>query len=322
MVEPETAGDPTSEQKWVRSSLRQLSTRLAEVGHAVSPPTVGRLLEGLGYARHVNAKRREATDAHPEREAQFTQIKAQREEFERAGWPIISVDTKKKELIGNVKNAGQAWTQEPEAVNVHDFLNDAVGRAVPYGISDLTHNRGSVVVGKSADTPEFAVDAIAHWWDTQGAVSFPGSDRLLILADGGGSNGHRPRLWKKQLQELLCDQRGLAVHVCHYPPGCSKWNPIEHRLFSQISINWAGQPLRTWDTLLGYLRGTTTTTGLKVSAVLQEQTYATGQHVSDDDMHTLNLEPASICPRWNYTLRPREHSADDTIDTSNRELVS
>ena len=323
MVEPETAGDPTSEQKWVRSSLRHLSTRLAEVGHAVSPPTVGRLLKGLDYALHVNAKKREATDAHPERAAQFGHIAEQRDAFAQAGLPIISVDTKKKELIGNFKNAGQAWSHEPEAVNVHDFRNDALGRAVPYGIYDLTHNRGTVVVGTSADTPEFAVDAIAHWWDTEGAVSFPQADRLLILADGGGSNGYRPRLWKQHLQEHLCDQRGLTVVVCHYPTGCSKWNPIEHRLFSQISTNWAGKPLRTWDTLLAYLRGTTTTTGLAVSAVLQEGTYVAGQHVSDADMETLNLETDPVCPQWNYTLRPRDCLPRATSGVpSKREVVS
>ena len=309
MVETETAGDPASEQKWVRSSLRQLSARLTGVGHAVSPPTVGRLLKELDFALHVNAKKREAGAAHPERRAQFAHIAEQRQAFAEARLPIISVDTKKKELIGNFKNAGQAWSQEPEAVNVHDFLNDALGRAVPYGIYDPTHNRGTVVVGTSADTPQFAVEAIAHWWDTEGLVSFPGQDHVLILADGGGSNGARPRLWKQQLQEQLCDRRGLTITVCHYPTGCSKWNPIEHRLFSQISTNWAGKPLRTWDTLLSYVRGTTTRTGLSVTAVLQEGTYVTGQRVSDTEMATLNLEHADICPHWNYTLRPRQCDA-------------
>jgi DDE family transposase len=323
LVGPETAGDPQGEQKWLRSSLRQLSVRLAEVGHVVSPPTVGRLLKGLDYALHVNAKKREAGSAHPEREAQFAQIGEQRAAFEQAGWPIISVDTKKKELIGNFKNGGQAWTQEPEAVNVHDFLNDALGRAVPYGIYDLTYNRGTVVVGKSADTPEFAVDAIAYGWDTAGGISFPGANQLLILADGGGSNGSRPRLWKQQLQEHLCDRRGLTVTVCHYPTGCSKWNPIEHRLFRQISNNWAGKPLRTWDTLLGYVRGTTTSTGLAVSAVLQEGAYVTGRRVSDIAMHNLNLEHAAVCPHWNYTLRPRKADARDTSTAlSSPEVVS
>jgi len=296
---------------------------LGEVGHAVSPPTVGRLLKGLDYALHVNAKKREAGEAHPEREVQFAHIGEQRQAFEQAGWPVISVDTKKKELIGNFKNAGQAWTQAPEAVNVHDFRNDALGRAVPYGIYDVTHNRATVVVGQSADTPQFAVDAIAHWWDTDGVIAFPHADQVLILADGGGSNGARPRLWKHQLQEQLCDRRGLTVTVCHYPTGCSKWNPIEHRLFSQISSNWAAKPLRTWETILASVRGTTTNTGLTVSAVLQEGTYATGQRVSDREMETLNLDHHDICPHWNYTLRPRNANARDTgAAPSSSEVIS
>jgi hypothetical protein len=322
-VEPETAGDPMAEQKWVRSSLRQLSGRLEAVGHRVSPPTVGRLLQELGYALHVNAKKREARADHPDRAAQFEQIARQRQGFAEAGLPIISVDTKKKELVGNFKNAGPAWGREPEAVNVHDFLGDALGRAVPYGIYDLPHNRGTVVVGTSADTPAFAVGAIAHWWDTEGSVGFPAAGRVLILADGGGSNGYRARLWKQQLQDQLCDQRGLTVTVCHYPTGCSKWNPIEHRLFSQISSNWAGKPLRTWDTLLACLRGTTTTTGLAVSAVLDERTYETGRTVTDAEMRTLNLEHHIVCPRWNYTLRPRTNgTAEGATMPANRELVS
>jgi hypothetical protein len=322
MVEPETAGDPASAQKWVRSSLRQLRTHLTEVGHAVSPPTVGRLLKGLDYALHVNAKKREAGAAHPEREAQFEHIGEQRQAFAEAGLPIISVDTKKKDLIGDFKNPGQAWRREAETVNVHDFLNDALGRAVPYGIYDLIHNRGTVVVGNSADTPEFAVEAIAHWWDSDGAVAFPQTDQVLILADGGGSNGYRPRLWKQQLQDQLCDRRGLTVTVCHYPTGCSKWNPIEHRLFSQISNNWAGKPLRTWDTLLAYLRGTTTSTGLVVSAVLQDGAYAPGRRVSDTEMQALNLDHDVVCPQWNYTLRPRQDAARQTsITPSSPEVI-
>jgi hypothetical protein len=305
LVAPETAGDPMSEQKWVRSSLRQLSTRLKQAGHAASPPTVGRLLEKLGYALHVNAKKLEASAAHSDRNEQFEYIATQRQTFAAAGLPVISVDTKKKELIGNFKNAGQAWGQEAEAVNVHDFLNDAVGRAVPYGIYDLTHNRGTVYVGTSADTPQFAVDAIASWWESSGRLAFPQADHLLILADAGGSNGCRPRLWKQQLQYQVSDRFGLKVTVCHYPTGCSKWNPIEHRLFSHISLNWAGKPLRSWEIMLAYLRGTTTSTGLEVQALLWQSVYATGQSVSDTDMQTLNLERHLVCPNWNYTIRPR-----------------
>jgi hypothetical protein len=310
-----------SEQKWVRQSLRQLSGRLAELGHAVSPPTVGRLLKGLDYALHVNAKKREAGEGHPERGAQFDHIAEQRQAFAAAGLPIISVDTKKKELIGNFKNAGQSWSREPTAVNVHDFLSEAMGRAVPDGIYDLPHNRGTVVVGTSADTPEFAVEAITHWWDSDGATSFPGATQILILADAGGSNGCRPRLWKQQLQEQLCDQRGLTVTVCHYPTGCSKWNPIEHRLFGPISLNWAGTPLRTWGTLLAYLRGTTTTAGLEVQAFLHDKLYEAGRCVSGATMQTLNLEHSAPCPHWNYTLRPREGGCQASVTPSIREVV-
>jgi hypothetical protein len=305
LVAPETAGDPMGGQKWVRSSLRTLSARLTEAGHPVSPPTVGRLLKHLKYALHVNAKKREASAAHPDRAAQFDHIAAQRAAFTAAGRPIISVDTKKKELIGNFKNAGRAWGREAEAVNVHDFLQQGLGRAVPYGVYDVTHNRGTVYVGSSGDTAQFAVEALAHWWPTSGQMTFPQADHLLILADGGGSNGWRTRLWKQQLQERLCDDLGLTVTVCHYPTGCSKWNPIEHRLFGPISLNWAGYPLRTWDTLLAFIRGTTTTTGLHVQAIRLDGDYATGQRVSDAQMATLNVTAHDVCPAWNYTLRPR-----------------
>lgn len=298
-----------SAQKWVRSSLRQLSKRLASAGHAISPPTVSRLLRKLGYALHVNAKKVEASSAHPNREAQFEHIGAQRQRFEEAGLPIISVDTKKKELIGNFKNAGQAWSQEAEAVNVHDFLRDALGRAVPYGIYDVTNNQGAVYVGSSGDTPQFAVDTIVRWWKDNGQVAFSQTNELLILADAGGSNSYRSRVWKQQLQEQLSDQFGLTVTVCHYPTGCSKWNPIEHRLFSHISINWAGKPLRTWEILQACIRGTTTDTGLEVQAFLQEGVYKNGQSVPNAEMNTLNLERHTVCPEWNYTIRPRVGSA-------------
>jgi Rhodopirellula transposase DDE domain len=309
VVAPDTAGDPQSEQKWVRRSLRQLSARLGALGHAASPPTVGRLLKTLDYALHVNAKKREASAAHPQRNEQFEYLAAQREAFATAGGPIISVDTKKKELIGNFKNAGQSWSREAEAVNVHDFRQDALGRAVPYGIYDVTRNRGTVCVGQSGDTPRFAVTAIAHWWATEGRLAFPDTDQLLILADAGGSNGCQPRLWKQQLQEQLCDRFGLRVTVCHYPTGCSKWNPIEHRLFGPISLNWAGQPLRTWETLLSLIRGAQTRTGLAVSAHRDDQVYPTGETVSDAEMAALHLEPHAVCPRWNYTIRPRQPAA-------------
>jgi hypothetical protein len=289
----------------VRSSLRELSGRLAERGHAASPPTVGRLLRALEYAPHANRKAREAGAGHPERDTQFAYLARQRAAFRAAEQPAISVDTKKKELIGNFKNAGQAWGRQAEAVNVHDFRQDSLGRAVPYGIYDPTRNRGTVCVGQSGDTPRFAVGAIARWWQEEGQAAYPRAERLLVLADAGGSNGCGPRRWKQQLQEQLCDRFGLEVTVCHYPTGCSKWNPIEHRLFSQISRNWAGRPLRTWDTLLGHIRGTTTSTGLRVRAYLDDQPYPKGETVSRAEMASLNLDRHLVCPTWNYTLRPR-----------------
>jgi Rhodopirellula transposase DDE domain len=323
IVAPETAGDPTSEQKWVRSSLRTLSQRLGAAGHAVSPPTVGRLLTKLDYALHVNAKRIEARASHPERSAQFDYIAQQRQAFTAAGWPIISVDTKKKELIGAFKNAGRAWNQEAEAVNVHDFLSDALGRAVPYGVYDVTHQRGTVYVGSSGDTAQFAVDAIAQWWQTQGQVVFPQAEELLILADGGGSNDCRSRLWKQQIQEHLCDGLGLTVTVAHYPTGCSKWNPIEHRLFGPISRNWAGTPLRTWDTMLAYIRGTTTTTGLEVRAERLDGVYPTGQRIADREMEALQVRKHDVCPAWNYTISPRSGAQTNPAATpSSREVIA
>lgn len=322
LVEPVTAGDPMTEQKWVRVSLRHLSRQLGEAGHPASPPTVRRLLDDQGYRLHANTKQLESSAAHPDRDQQFEYITQQRRLFGTAGLPEISVDTKKKELIGRFKNAGRTWSQEAEAVNVHDFRPDALGRAVPYGIYDLLHNRGTVYVGQSADTPRFAVDLLARWWIDEGQAAFPAASELLILADGGGSNSARSRVWKQQLQEQLCDRYGLAVTVCHYPPGCSKWNPIEHRLFGPISSNWAGRPLDTWDTMLGYLQGTTTTTGLTVRAALHDGTYHTGESVSDAGMATLNLTRHDVCPSWNYTLRPRTTALPDSDpDATSRELV-
>lgn len=305
LVAAETAGDPMNEHKWVRSSLRSLSERLSQSGHAISAPTTRRLLKAHDYSLRVNAKEKDPRSQPPERDAQFRYIETQKQDFMASGDPIISVDTKKKELIGNFKNAGQAWRQEVDAVNVHDFLSDSQGRVSPYGLFDVQRNEGAVYVGLSADTPEFAVQAIARWWHDHGAHVYPQATRLLILADGGGSNGYRPRLWKEQLQSQLSDALGLSLTVCHYPTGCSKWNPIEHRLFSQISINWAGQPLRTLETMLGLIRGTTTQTGLQVSAHLLEGLFETGKKVSDVVMKTLNLTRHAICPRWNYTIRPR-----------------
>lgn len=305
MVEPETAGNPMSEQKWVRRSLRSLSACLSQAGHNASAPTVSRLLKKHDYSLRVNAKEKESRSQHPERDTQFRYIETQKQSFAASGDPYISVDTKKKELIGNFKNAGRAWCLEAEAVNVHDFLSDALGRVSPYGIFDIERNEGVVYVGKSADTPEFAVEAISRWWQEYGQAVYPEATRLLILADAGGSNGCRPRLWKERLQSQLSDALGLSVTVCHYPTGCSKWNPIEHRLFSQISINWAGKPLRTFETMLGLIRGTTTKTGLMVLAHMLEGVFEKGKKVTDAVMKTLNITRHETCPQWNYTIHPR-----------------
>jgi Rhodopirellula transposase DDE domain len=292
-------------QIWVRSSLRSLRDRLEAVGHPVSAPTVGRLLKDLGYALHVNAKKLEASSNHPDRDQQFDYIAVQRAMFTAAGLPIVSVDTKKRELVGDFKNAGQAYGREPTAVNVHDFPSDAVGRAVPYGVYDVTANRGLIYLGMSGDTPAFAADAVATWWQTDGQAGYLQTNQLLVLADAGGSNNCHTRAWKERLQMQVCDRFGLTVTVCHYPTGCSKWNPIEHRLFSQISRNWAGVPLRTWDTLMAFIRGTTTSSGLTVKAIFQPGDYPTGTKVTDAEMDALQIEHHAICPTWNYTIRPR-----------------
>ena len=293
-----------SDRKWQRSSLRNLSAQLIEKGHPVSHPTVGRLLKDMKYSLKANAKRTVGT-RHPDRNQQFEYIERQKQAFLAAGLPVISVDSKKKELIGNFKNAGRSWCREAEAVNVHDFRQDAIGRAVPYGIYVLNHNQGYVFVGNSADTPQFAVDAICLWWKTEGQDAFPHADKVLILADAGGSNGYRPRLWKQQLQEQLADHLGLEVTVCHFPTGASKWNPVEHRLFGPISINWAAKPLRTFETALAFIRGTSTVTGLRVKAFLIDQAYEKGIKVPDKVMRSLNIRRAEVCPNWNYVIAPR-----------------
>ncbi len=294
-----------SEQKWVCSSLRHLSERLEQRGHLVSAPTVARLLRKWGYSLRVNVKKQEGSSAHPQRQQQFEYLETQKDAFGTAGLPIISVDTKKKELIGNFKNAGQAWCQHPEEVNVHDFPSEAFARAVPYGIYDVNRQQGSVYVGISADTSEFAVAAIARWWEEEGRLNYSEADQLLILADAGGSNSCRTRSFKLHLQECVSDRYGLTVSVCHYPTGCSKWNPIEHRLFSHISLNWAGKPLRTLETMLNFIRGTATSTGLTVRVALLEGAFEKGQTVSEAQMKQLNIEHAAVCAQWNYTLRPR-----------------
>jgi hypothetical protein len=294
-----------SEQKWQRSSLRHLMDEMEQIGHWISHTTIARLLKEMGYSLKANVKRLSGS-SHPDRDRQFQYIAVQKAIFQQAGLPIISVDTKKKELIGNFKNPGQEWCRDARAVNDHDFEQDALGKAVPYGIYDLMHNHGYVYVGQSADTPQFAVEVIVSWWREFGQELFPNADKILILADAGGSNGCRPRLWKQQLQEQLADQLGLEVTVCHYPTGASKWNPIEHRLFGPISLNWAGKPLETFEFMLACIRGTDTDTGLQVNAFLVEKVYEKGIKVAKEVMQALHIEWHSVCPRWNYTIKPRQ----------------
>jgi hypothetical protein len=304
LLKEETAGDPMSEQKWHRSSLRHLMDELSRLGYWVSHTTIGRLLKQMDYSLKANAKRLSGSN-HPDRDLQFRYIASQKQAFLKEGLPTISVDGKKKELIGNFKNPGQEWCLEATAVNDHDFEQDALGKAVPYGIYDLAHNQGYVYVGQSADTPQFAVEVIVRWWREIGKKLYPTADKILILADAGGSNGCRPRLWKQQLQELLADQLGLEVTVCHYPTGTSKRNPLEHRVFGPISTNWAGKPLRTFEFMLACIRGTETKTGLKVEAFLVEKIYEKGIKVAKEVMQTLQIEWHTTCPRWNYTIKPR-----------------
>jgi hypothetical protein len=305
LVEPETAGDPQSERKWVRVSLRNLADLLKPMRPGVSPATIARLLRKNDYSLRVNAKEKEPGSQHPDRNEQFEYIEKQVAKFRKASEPIISVDTKKKELIGEFKQAGKAWVKDPIEVNVHDFSTQAEGRATPYGIYDLQRNQGAVYVGISADTPEFAVTAITRWWQEHGRAAYPTAREILILADAGGSNGCQPRMWKVELQNRLSNQFGLKVTVCHYPRGCSKWNPIEHRLFSEISLNWSGQPLRTFKTMLGFIGSTTTKAGLKVTAHLLEGVFVKGKKVLDSTMKMLRIKPHSVCPKWNYTIHPQ-----------------
>lgn len=293
-----------SDALYVRRSLQHLSDELAELGHAACPTTVAALLEDLGYRLRVNVKRLTGP-YHPDRDTQFRYLGSLVDLFHEEGWPILSIDAKKKELVGNFANPGATWLQQPYEVNAHDFLTDAQYRVAPYGLYDVLANQGHVVVGTSADTPQFAAEAVARWWARIGCHRYRQAGALLLLADSGGSNGYRPRLWKKSLQELLADRYGLVVTVCHYPTGASKWNPVEHRLFGPISTNWAGVPLQSPEVLLGFLRGTQSKTGLRVTAEWWERAYTRGVKVSAAAMAELQIQHHEVCPRWNYTITPR-----------------
>jgi len=291
-----------SSRKWLNCRLSDIQEHLGT--HAVSKPVLSRLLKAHEYHLRANSKQI-CSKQDPDRNLQFEYIQGQRRQHREAGAPQISTDTKKKELIGNFKNPGQVWCQVAEPVQAHDFKQDALGRAVPYGVYDLQNNHGTVYLGRSADTPAFATDNIAAWCATERLERFPASQRLMIEADSGGSNSAVSRAWKYHLQNKVADRFGLIVTVCHYPTGASKWNPIEHRLFSEISKTWAGCPLRTFAIAARYIRETKTQTGLKVHAHLIQKKYTTGEKISDEMMATLNIVYHDVCPQWNYTIYPR-----------------
>ncbi len=298
-VDPETAGNPCSDEKWVRSRLRGLSQKL---DRRACPTTIARLLRDQKLGLRSHRKVLHTGKHHAERDKQFRHIASQREAFRKTGDPRISVDTKKKELVGQFKNAGQTWCHEGEKVNDHDFRSDAEARAAPYGIYDPERNAGHVCVTTSKDVPDLAADALCDWWKLNGK-HYPKAKRLMIEADSGGSNGARSRRYKQRLQEFA-DETGLEITVCHYPPGTSKWNPIEHRLFSQISATWSGFVLRTVAIVLGFIRRTTTRTGLTVTATQFEKTYETGVKVSKAEFNAIQLTRHEVCSQWNYTIRP------------------
>src|SRR6266702_8137065 len=304
LVEPVTRGDPMQPLLWTTRSLRNLANELANKGHQVCPTVVGDLLRGIGYSLQANSKTREGGQ-HIDRDAQFHYINTQAKAFLAANEPVISVDTKKKELVGNFKNNGREWRRNgaPELVNVHDFIDPKLSRAVPYGVYDITNNVGWVSVGTDHDTATFAVNTIRRWWRTMGKKRHPKAKRLMITADGGGSNGYRVRLWKVELQKLA-DELKLPITVCHLPPGTSKWNKIEHRLFSFITINWRGKPLRSYRTIVQLIAATTTDAGLRVRAELDENKYPKGVKVSKDQLAAVNIFPHSFHGDWNYTISP------------------
>jgi len=300
----ETAGDPMTGLKWTRRTTRKIAKQLRSLGIRVSHNTVGRLLRDMDFSLRVNHKKL-SHGSGVDRDAQFQYIRELRQAFTAQGDPIISVDTKKKELIGQFRNPGSAWNEVSTPVHDHDFRSLAQGIGIPYGIYDSPANRGTIFLGTSFDTPAFAVDSIATWWRLEGRVRYPDAAHLYILADGGGSNASSSRAWKHGIQERLCDRHRIAVTVSHYPPGASKWNPIEHRLFSEISKNWAGKPLDSYETVLKYCRTTKTTEGLKVRARLVRKKYPKGIKTSDAEMSRLAIQNHPIFPRWNYTLLPR-----------------
>jgi len=298
-----TAGDPMSQKKWSRKDTRQLSEDLQNKGVSVCSNTVAKLLKDKGYSLKTNRKSIGETQ-HADRNEQFEIISEMKKRFEDKGQPILSVDTKKKELIGNFKNAGATWRKDNDDVLVHDFRSDAVAIAAPYGMFEPILNRGTVVVGTSAETGEFAADAIEQWLNAFGWEGYPDMRKLLILCDGGGANNSRARLWKYSLFQKISQAYGIEVSVSHYPPGASKWNLVEHRLFSFISMEWAGIPLRSMDIMLNCIRSTRTSTGLTVEAFLNDKHYEKGIKISDRQMKEIHLERHDCLSNWNYTICP------------------
>lgn len=304
----EVAGDPVSGCKWSRKSTYKIARELNRMKIRVCPSTVGRLLKAQRFSLRKNRKNIESTSSKAvdpqRRHRQFIHIRKQRRAYETKDLPVISIDTKSRELIGCFYQDGRRWNREIIEVFDHDFPSQAQGVGIPYGVYDTGRNQGFVCVGTTCDTSEFAVDSIGSWWGKVGSRIYPQAEEVLLLADCGGSNGHRNRLWKQQLQKKLCDRFGLKVRVCHYPPGASKWNPIEHRLFSFISGNWVAQPLQDYQTMLNFIRTTQTEQGLKVRAHLNQKQYTKGIKISDEQMEQINLRRGRLNPDWNYSIAP------------------
>ena len=305
ILEASTAGDPMSHLKWTHKSTRVIADELNHQGHAVSHMTVARCLRAMGYSLQANVKTLEGPQ-HPDRDQQFRYLSHQVSKFMRSRDPVLSVDTKKKELVGAFKNAGRSWHPQGEAepVLIHDFPTSGQGKAIPYGTYDVARDEALVNVGITHETAEFAVESIRRWWRMLGCKAYPQARRMLICADAGGSNGNRLRAWKVHLQELA-DQLRLPITVCHYPPGTSKWNKIEHRLFSFVSLNWQGRPLVSYETVVNLIGHTKTRSGLKVKALLDTKRYQTGERFAEHDMNALRLKRHAFHGDWNYTLEPR-----------------
>jgi Rhodopirellula transposase DDE domain len=306
LVEPESRGDPQSPMRWTCKSTRRLAQELTAEGHPVGPTTVRHLLQGAGYSLQANRKTREG-QSHPDRDAQFRYINRRVQGQQQQGQPAISVDTKKKEILGKKKNSGREWRPKgkPREVDVHDFPDPRKGKAVPYGVYDLSHNEAWVSVGMTSDTAEFAVETIRAWWNRLGRPRHPEARRLLITADSGGSNSCRNRLWKVELQKLS-DETGLEIEVCHFPPGTSKWNKIEHRLFCHVTRNWQGQPLETYEIVVNLIGSTRTESGLTVHAELDAGKYEKGRKVTDEELDIVNIRPSRFHGEWNYVIRPND----------------